>query len=102
VYDIRVDHKISANYVIFGRYTINDVFTFGQPPLPISNAFASTIGPIDPQSSNLFANAPQLTRNAALNYSHTFTPQLLTIFNAAWTHIDKCLLPVEPGSLLPR
>lgn len=97
VYDIRVDHKISANDAIFGRYTINDVFTFGQPALPISYAFASTIGPIDPQSSNLFANAPQLARNAALTYSHTFTPQLLTIFNAAWTHIDNASYPLNLG-----
>jgi outer membrane receptor protein involved in Fe transport len=97
VYDIRVDHKISANDSIFGRYSVNDVFTYGQPALPVSNVFASTIGPIDPQSGNLFANAPQLARNAALTYNHTFTPQLLMILNAAWTHIDNASYPLNFG-----
>ncbi|HEY0264665.1 MAG TPA: TonB-dependent receptor [Granulicella sp.] len=97
VYDIRIDHKISASDAIFGRYTINDVFTYGQPALPVSHAFDSTIGPIDPQSGNLFAKAPQLARNAALTYSHTFTPQLLTIFNAAWTYILNSSFPLNYG-----
>jgi hypothetical protein len=97
VYDIRVDHKISARDSIFGRYTVNDVYTIANPALPVSNAFASTIGPIDPQTGDAFGTAPELARNAALTYTHIFTPQLLTILNAAWTFINNASYPLNIG-----
>jgi len=97
VYDIRVDHKLSANDSMFARYTVNDVYTTAQPALPISNAFASTIGPIDPQSGVTFGVAPQLARNAALTYLHTFTPQLLMTLSAGWTYINTDSLPLNYG-----
>lgn len=97
VYDIRVDHKIGSGDSIFARYTINDVWSQALPPMPISHAFDSSIGPIDPQSGITFGVAPQLARNAALTYTHTFTPQLLMLLNAGWTYINTDSLPLNYG-----
>jgi len=97
VYDVRVDHKFTASDSVFARYTVNDVWSQALPPMPISHAFGSTIGPIDPQSGITFGVAPQLARNAAVAYNHTFTPQLLMILNAGWTYINTDSLPLNYG-----
>jgi len=97
VYDIRADYKIGTANSMFARYTVNDVWTQALPPMPISHAFDSSIGPIDPQSGVTFGVAPQLARNAALSYTHIFTPQLLTVLNTGWTYINTDSLPLNYG-----
>jgi len=94
VYDIRVDHKISDRDSIFARYTNNDIVSVSATsPLPIGQAAGLTI---DPQSG--FAGlAPQLARNAQINYSHTFTPQLLMTLAAGYLHIDNASYPLNLG-----
>jgi hypothetical protein len=97
VYDIRVDHRLTANDTIYGRYTVNDVWSAALPPMPISHAFQSSVGPIDPQSGTTYGIAPQLARNAALTYTRTFTPQLLLTLNAGYTYINTDSLPLNYG-----
>jgi outer membrane receptor protein involved in Fe transport len=97
VYDIRVDHKLTDSDTLFARYTNNDVYTSALPPMPISYAFSSTIGPIDPQSGVSYGVAPQVSRNAALTYNHTFSPALLMTLNAGWTFINNDSLPLNYG-----
>jgi len=85
VYDVRVDYHFNDKNFLFAKYIINDVYTVSPGSLPISkaNGFA-----IDPQTGNGFGTSPQLARNASLVYTHTFTPNLLGTFGAAWTYIN--------------
>ena len=85
VYDVRVDYHLNEKNLIFAKYIVNDVYTVSPGALPIStaNGFA-----IDPQTGNGFGTSPQIARNAALNYTHTFTPNLLMNLSGGWTFIN--------------
>ncbi|WP_263409448.1 TonB-dependent receptor [Terriglobus tenax] len=93
-YDVRVDYHLNNDNQIFGKYIVNDLFTFSPGALPISsaNGFA-----IDPQTGNGFGQAPQIARNTALIYTHTFSPNMIMNVGAAWTHIDNASYPLNYG-----
>ena len=93
VYDIRVDHKLSANDSIFARYTENDVSTFTPGVLPIAHVAGLDI---DPASGNA-GPSPQTARNIQLNYAHTFTPNLILLAAAGYTYINNLSTPVNYG-----
>jgi len=97
VFDIRVDHKLTDRDLLYARFTENNVNTTAYPPMPISMAFASTIGPIDPQSGLSYGVAPQVARNAALSYNHTFAPRLLMLLGVGYTYIGTNSLPLNYG-----
>ncbi|MDR3726360.1 MAG: hypothetical protein P4K86_04890 [Terracidiphilus sp.] len=86
VYGIRVDHKIGDRDSAFARYTDNNVSSVSATShLPIA-----TVGSmkIDPQSG--FAGlAPQIARNAQVNYAHTLTPQLLFTLGAGYLYVNN-------------
>jgi hypothetical protein len=94
VYDVRIDHKISNADQIFGRYSENRVTSTTPPPiLPIATVAGLKI---DPQTG--FAGfVPQTSRNIQLNYSHTFTPQLLLLLGTGWTYINNISRPSNDG-----
>ncbi|MGO4516680.1 TonB-dependent receptor [Terriglobus sp. 2YAB30_2] len=94
VYDVRVDYHFDTNNQIFAKYIVNDIFTFSPGSLPISsvNGFA-----IDPQTGNGFGSAPQIARNTAVIYTHTFTSNMLMNVGAAWTHINNASYPLNYG-----
>jgi hypothetical protein len=94
VYDVRVDYHFNPSNLLFAKYIINDVYTVSPGALPISNANGF---PVDPQTGNGFGTSPQLARNAALIYTHTFTPNLLTTLGAAWTYINNASYPLNYG-----
>lgn len=94
VYDVRVDYHFNDRNLLFAKYIINDVYTVSPGALPISNANGFAV---DPQTGNGFGTAPQLARNAALIYTHTFTPNLLTTLGAAWTYINNASYPLNYG-----
>ena len=93
-WDVRVDYHFNDKNLLFAKYIVNDVYTVSPGALPISsaNGFA-----IDPQTGNGFGTAPQLARNATMVYTHTFTPNVLSTFGAAWTHIDNASYPLNYG-----
>lgn len=93
VYDIRIDHKLSGNDSIFGRYTENDVSTFTPGALPIAHVAGLDI---DPASGNA-GTAPQTARNIQLNYTHTFTPNVIMLLGAGYTYINNLSNPVNFG-----
>ena len=92
VYDVRLDYHFNDKNLLFAKYIINDVYTISPGSLPISNANGF---PIDPQTGNGFGTSPQLARNATLNYTHTFTPNLLMNLGAAWTYINNASYPLN-------
>jgi hypothetical protein len=86
VYDIRIDHKIDDNDAVFARYTNNDIASVSATsPLPIAAAAGLSI---DPQAG-FAGSAPQVARNAQVNYSHMFTPQVLLTLGIGYLHIDN-------------
>jgi hypothetical protein len=94
VYDIRVDHRFSDKDSIFARYSNNDVASQTvTSPLPIAKAAGLTI---DPQSG-FAGSAPQLARNAQVNYSHTFAPTLLMNLAIGYLHVDNASFPLNQG-----
>lgn len=96
VYDIRIDHKISEKDSIFGRWTNNSITTFTAPTLPIVTAAVAGIKGIDPQSG-YNGLAPQDAHNIQLNYTHTFTPNLLLLLGAGYTYIKNLSQPLNTG-----
>ena len=85
VYDVRVDYHFNDKNLLFAKYIVNDVYTVSPGALPISNANGF---PIDPQTGNGFGTSPQIARNAALIYTHTFTSNLISTIGASWTFIN--------------
>jgi Carboxypeptidase regulatory-like domain/TonB dependent receptor len=94
VWDVRVDYHFNDKNLLFAKYIVNDVYTISPGALPISNANGFAI---DPQTGNGFGTAPQLARNTTMIYTHTFTPNLLTTFGAAWTYINNASYPLNYG-----
>ncbi|MGI4979568.1 MAG: TonB-dependent receptor domain-containing protein [Janthinobacterium lividum] len=84
-YDVRVDYHFNPSNFLFAKYIVNDVYTISPGALPISNANGFAI---DPQTGNGFGTSPQIARNAALIYTHTFTPNLLMNLGASYTFIN--------------
>jgi hypothetical protein len=94
VYDVRVDYHFNDKNLLFAKYIVNDTFTFSPGAFPISNADGFAI---DPQTGNGFGSAPQLSRNAALIYTRTFTPNLLVTAGASWIFINNASYPLNYG-----
>lgn len=94
VYDVRVDYHFNASNQMFAKYIVNDLYTVSPPTLPISNANGFAV---DPQTGNGFGVAPQLARNGAINYTHTFTPNLLLNLSGGYTYINNLSNPLNYG-----
>jgi len=94
VYDVRVDYHFNPSNLLFAKYIVNDVYTISPGALPITSANGF---PVDPQTGNGFGTSPQLARNAALVYTHTFTPNMLMTLGAAWTYINNASYPLNYG-----
>jgi len=95
VYDFRIDHKLTSNDSIYGRYSVNSVDTFTAPTsLPITKLLGMTI---DPQGGGQPGQSPITARNIQLNYTHTFTPRLLMLIGAGYTYINILSNPTNHG-----
>ena len=82
---MRIDYHFNPNNFVFAKYIVNDVYTVSPGALPISNANGFAI---DPQTGNGFGTSPQIARNAALIYTRTFTPNLITNIGASYNFIN--------------
>jgi len=89
--DLRVDHRFNDKNSLFGRWTYNNVSTVTPSALP-------TVGGVDPGGSVSFPGpASQQAQQWLLDYTHTFTPQLLLELKAGYTHISNISLPLNYG-----
>jgi len=91
-FDARVDHRFSEQDDFFFRYSFNDTDTFTPPQLPAG-------GDIEPGGDNFtFAgSALQRSQGAQLNLTHTFSPNLLGEFKAAFVRYSLASLPPNYG-----
>ena len=94
VYDARIDHKFSEKDTLFGRYTENDITTFTPgTPFPGTTVAGLFIQP----ATGYNGTAPQTARNLQLNYSHTFTSNLILSLAAGYTYINNLSTPLNYG-----
>lgn len=93
-YDVRVDHKINGSNSIFARYSVNDVFTLTPAPALPPKTVAGIL--IDGQN-DVDGSSPQLARNAQVNYTHTFTSNLLLLLGSGYTFIQNYSYPPNYG-----
>ncbi len=82
-YDVKIDHKITSNNSIFGRYSFskNDRLRDNNFPLgtsPNNNDLPSGFG-----AGDEFGNS----RGITLGDTHTFTPTIINDFRAGWTNV---------------
>ena len=94
VFDVRVDHRFGDRDSVFARYSNNDVSSLSATsPLPVKTVAGLSL---DPQAG-FAGQAPQLARNAQINYTHTFTPTLLLNMAAGYLHANNASFPLNTG-----
>ena len=103
-FDARVDHQISANDQIFGRFSFNDVATFTPNAFPAVNGIFGggcvcqlSNGQTTVPTGSYSGPAKQRSQNVQINYSHVFTPNL--VFNARVGYLRYALQSQSDNSL---
>ena len=86
--DARVDHQFNPSNLFFARYTSNHVNAVVPTNLPNEVVNGVSINPGNGQYG-YGGPATDLAYNGQLNYTHTFTPNLLVDLRAAYTRIDN-------------
>ena len=87
-YNARIDHQFNAANQLFARFTVNHVDAVIPTALPSVVIGGVSINPGNGQYG--FAGPAQdKAYNGQLNYTHTFTPNLLMELRAAYTRIDN-------------
>jgi len=104
-FDVRVDHQITANDQIFGRYSYNDVATFTPNAFPAvggilgGGCYCATGNGFTINPTGSFSGpAKQRSQNMQVNYAHTFTPNL--VFNARLGYLRYALQSLPDNALM--
>jgi hypothetical protein len=92
VFDIRLDHKISDNNSVFGRYSYNNVKTWNPTTFPVKSVAGLSIMPTGAGYS------PNNTHNTSLSYIHTFTQSLLMQIQAGYLRVVNSTYPASFGN----
>jgi outer membrane receptor protein involved in Fe transport len=95
VFDVRVDHQLNPSNSLFARFSYNKVNTETPGPFPRAE-FGNTGIALWPGVG--LGVAPEVAYNAMLNWTHTFTPNLLLELKAAYTRVDNQSLPENLGT----
>ncbi len=91
-FDVRVDHKINANNLFFGRYDYNKVNTFTPPGLGTN---AATGLQISGGQFDFDGPATDTAQQYGFGFTHIFTPNLVIDLRAAFTRINNLSLPLN-------
>ncbi len=95
-YDVRVDHQLSTNNLLFARYTYNNVSTNLASLLPVQNVAGLNVAP-GGCATCYYGSASNIAHNGQLNYTHTFSANLVLELKAAYTRIGNSSLPLNEG-----
>jgi hypothetical protein len=85
VYDARIDHAIDPNNLIYGRFIYNSVASNAPGPFPDAKFAGVTVNPNFIGYAKF--GAQDTDYDALLNYTHTFTSNLLFEGKAAFTRV---------------
>jgi Carboxypeptidase regulatory-like domain len=97
-FDVRVDHRFSANNSFFGRYDYNKVDTFTPPGLGTN---AATGLQISGGQFDFDGPATDTAQQYGFGFTHIFTPNLLVDLRAAFTRINNLSLPLNSSATSP-
>ena len=89
-FDVRIDHRLNASNLLYGRVSYNHTDTATQGALPSQTVEGVLINP-----SNQYGLSPSRDVNSLLAYVHTFTPNLLLELKAGFTHVNNQTLPLS-------
>jgi len=89
-YDVKIDWIINERNNLSGRYSYQNTTTFQAP------AFGAYWG--GPMGSGFEATGKQNTYSTGLNYTHTFSPQLVTEARFGVAHLRNVATPSDYGS----
>jgi hypothetical protein len=95
--DIRIDHSITPNDTLYGRYSYNSVTTFTPGLLPPVKVAGLTISP----GGNVWSfagSAKDTANNIQLNYTHLFSQTLVMNLVTSYLRIDNQSLPLNYGT----
>jgi hypothetical protein len=87
-FDVRLDHQLSENSSLFGRYSFADSNIFRPAPLP---------GLAEGSFSDMFGSTENRSQGLAIGMTHTFTPRLTGDFRFGWTRGDYFVRPPNSG-----
>ncbi len=90
--DARVDHRFSANNLLFGRFTYNKVDTFTPPGLGTVGGFQISGG-----RYNFSGPATDKAYQYGIGFTHIFNQNLLLDLRATYTRINNLSLPLNYG-----
>ncbi|MGI4853534.1 MAG: TonB-dependent receptor domain-containing protein [Janthinobacterium lividum] len=92
IFDVRIDHRFSANDLFFGRYTYNKVDSTIPAALGNQNGLDISGG------RYIFAGpASDTAQQFAFDYTHIFNGNLLVDLKAGFTRINNLSLPLNYG-----
>jgi hypothetical protein len=87
VYDARIDHALNPNNLIYGRFIYNSVATNAPGPFPDAKFAGVTVNPNFIGTAKFAAQDTDY--DVLLNYTHTFTSNLLFEGKAAYTRVNN-------------
>ena len=97
LFDVRVDQAFNANNLLYARYSYNNVNTVTPGIFPMAKVAGLTIAPGGNYTA--FAGpATDLAFNFQLNYTHTFSQNLLLNLVASYLRIDNQSNPLNYGT----
>jgi hypothetical protein len=88
-FDARVDHYITSNWRLFGRYSFSDSTTFRPAPFP---------GYVEGSNNDQFGNTLTRGQNAVLGNTLTLSPTTLLDLRLGYTRLGANVFPPNFGS----
>ena len=83
-YDVRIDHRITQNNNIFGRYSKSDTARARDNFFPLGSSPTNNDLPAGPSAGDEFGN----TKAFALGDTHVFSPAVVNDFRAGYTRVS--------------
>ena len=83
-YDIRIDHRITDNNTIFGRYSKSDTARSRDNFFPLGTSPTNNDLPAGPSAGDEFGNAKGFT----LGNTHVFSPEVVNDARFGYTRVD--------------
>jgi len=87
-FDVRIDHHVSSNTHLFGRYSFVDTNLFRPAPLP---------GLAEGSFNDAFGSNENRSQGVAIGLTHIFSPQFAGDFRFGWTRGNYFTYPPNFG-----
>ena len=87
-FHVRLDHNISSNMHLFGRYSFVDSNVFRPAPLP---------GLADGSNNDAFGSNDIRSQGVAIGFTRLFSPSLMADFRLGWTRGEYFTNPPNAG-----